>query len=128
MRKMHVSARYEMYWQSANTEFEWAAVLTRALRRVHGHEQVVKRLAKRRVGENCLLQGRVREITEHGDLRHVHQLAAFNPQAGVAEDLAGIGIDDCLYEPTAFIHLKRTRYVAHGHLGHADRVAPRAGF
>src|SRR6266496_6549873 len=76
--------------------------------------------------ENPFLQDRVRQATHHGNLKHRHQLTAFNAEDSAAQYLFRFDVNHGFHEAASLAHLNGPRDVAHWQLRHSkiDALIP----
>src|SRR6266498_2254748 len=75
---------------------KWSAALP-----VHRLKKIIERLGQRRVRKDGLLQGRIGQLSHHRNLKHGHQLAAFNAQDSAAQYLFRFSLYHRLHEASS---------------------------
>src|SRR6185312_1841377 len=95
------------------------------LHRSELREEVVQGFGERWVGEDGIAQRCVREAAHHGELKHAHDLPAFDAEHGAAENRVALAIDDGLHEPAGFRGLQGSRDPRHRHRRDRDAASLR---
>src|SRR6266498_1628308 len=95
---------------------------------VQRHKKIIERLGQRRVRKDGLLQGRIGQLSHHCNLKHGHQLAAFNAQDSAAQYLFRFSLYHRLHEATSLAHLDGSSNFTHRQLGYANFQASSPGF